>query len=224
MISIHPVHTNIEGPSRSSDEFPLEFGNFYVVCRMYADLWALCAKVSLFEGDREGEEEHCLRNIAFLPICSVTLAANFGAFITRCSHREKNSAHNEPMYPGNGLSVTPPERSHSLTASKQVFHEISLQGIGLPAVADEACKTVSLEGMDFVPLDSTLEHLISEMGESRMLVLFRKVWRRFWHSNAKSSVADYGTQGRAIFRRGDRGVRTSLLSAGRGLKQLVSIS
>ena len=214
------------------DEFQLEYGNFYVVCRMYADLWALCAKVSL---DQLSDQEDGQTNMAFLPLCAVTLAANFSAYVTRCDRR-LNSPYNEPIHPGNGLSVIPPERSHSLNAGKQIFHGMSL-GFGPPAIAYNAHSLLSPEGTeaDFEPLDSTLKQLLEEMGRSegkstfRSDLLLKKIWHwrglRSDHSESANAVRVEGATGASnIFRRNSYKARVGLVSAGKNLKHLAKNS
>ena len=93
----------------------------------------------------------------------MTLAANFSSFIQRCQSVNETS-----KYPGNGLPVMPPERSHSLNASKQFFQGDRLH-IGLPSIVYDTYNTLSLGAidMDFVPLDSTLQQLFSSIGARR---------------------------------------------------------
>lgn len=228
VVSIEPKYTNLDCEKRAADEFELGYGDFYVVCRMYADFWALCAKVSF--GYPAGS---CHSALAFLPLCAVTLAANFNAFIRRCSSYT-SAPQVEPRYPGNGLSVTPPERSHSLNASRQIFHGSSPE-IGLPDIVYEACSNFSLEGidMDFVPLDSTLENLLSELGSGRGRFGRRLSIKKVWHglrSSESESTEDSPFQQSSFSQQKQRGERrrhrsqSSLSSAGQGLKRLVGMS
>ena len=185
VVSIDPEYTNVDSENRAADEFELAYGEVYVVCRLYADFWALCVKIS-FAPVVENRHER----VAFLPVCAVTLAANFNAFINRCSSYIGTSR-NELKYPGNGLSVTPPERCHSLNASKQIFQGNS-PNVEIPAIAHEACDVSFLgKDLDFIPLDSTLEHLLSEIGGNRgplgKHLSFKKIWREKRASDSEFS-------------------------------------
>lgn len=122
----------------------------------------------------------CETHLGFLPLCAVTVAANFSSFVQRCLRFVNGAQH-----PGNGLPVIPPERSHSLNASKQFFQGDRLH-IGLPTTVYDTYNTLSLEGIDtdFIPLDSTLQQLFSDIGARLDRVhrlgkrmSFRKLWR-----------------------------------------------
>lgn len=223
VISIDPMYTNIDYDGRAADEFELAHGDFYVVCRIYADLWALCAKVSFCE-----QAESCPGILGFLPLCALTLAANFNAFVKRCSCYA-STPNNELSYPGNGLSVTPPERSHSLNASRQLFQGNSPE-ITVPAMVYEAFNIFSLEGtgVDFVPLDSTLEPLLSEMGVGRGPLGRQLSLKRIWHNlrfsepEASDKLQSPFTQSR--FRRHSRRNRSSSSSTSQGLKWPARVS
>lgn len=166
VVCVDPSYTHFDRKEGFLDEFELASGDFYVVCRLYADLWALCIKLSF--DSRTGSYFHGKPgdsvNLGFLPLCAVTLAANFGAFVQRTS-RYTSYPSSEIKHPGNGLPVIPPERSHSVNASKQIFHGSRIR-IQLPVPDPGAYRNLSLDdaGADFIPLDSTLEQLFSKFG------------------------------------------------------------
>lgn len=190
VVCIDPSYTRFDRKEGFSDEFELANGDFYIVCRLYADLWALCAKVSF--DSRAGSYCHDSTggsmNPGFLPLCAVTLAANLSAFVRRC-FKYANFPPSDARYPGNGLPVIPPERSHSVNASKQIF-----QGGGnieLPSMVHSPYSSLSLEGidMDFIPLDSTLQQLFSKFGSRRERVhqlRSRMSHRNIWHGMRSS--------------------------------------
>ena len=170
VVCIGRSYTHLDRKEGFSDEFELTNGDFYIVCRLYADLWALCVKVSFdssagsyFHDATPGEN----LNLGFLPLCAVTLAANFSGFVRRC-FSYKSFHPTEVRYPGNGLTVIPPERSHSVNASKQIFH-LERPRIELPSLAHAGYNSLSLEGidMDYIPLDSTLQQLFSKFERKR---------------------------------------------------------
>lgn len=158
VIGIDPSYTQRQGGIQHFDEFIPENGDVYVVCRIYADLWALCLRVSI------QPMASSAMNLAFLPLCAVTLAANFSAFLNRCN--EYPNLPDECLYPGNGQPVVPPPRSHSFLASTHVLHRERCF-IQLPPMAYQAYNNFSFlenPGVEFVPLDSTLEELFSGVG------------------------------------------------------------
>ncbi|KAE8383009.1 hypothetical protein BDV26DRAFT_304531 [Aspergillus bertholletiae] len=166
VICIDPSYTLLDH-ERQSDEFEIASGDVYVICRIYADLWALCVKASFISPCELscGVTNYSVR-LGFLPLCAVTLAANFSAFCRRCSWNARCDS-SESRYPGNGRPVTPPSRSHSLTASKQIFKG-SKHHLILPGISYDTFHNTSLSGdSDFIPLDSTLEQVLSRVGSQR---------------------------------------------------------
>ncbi|KAL4929954.1 uncharacterized protein BDV17DRAFT_290307 [Aspergillus undulatus] len=143
VIGIGPEYTLLDSHERDMDEFEVSSGDVFVVCSLYADLWALCAKVS-FNASLDGDD--ALR-IAFLPLCSVTLLPNYSAFVQRSATCAEYYGSHEDRYPGNGLPVMPPRRSHSLTASKQAFQGLD-NPIPLPLAAQEAFRSLALRYID----------------------------------------------------------------------------
>lgn len=168
VVGINPSFTVFDQHTEHlSDEFEISTGDFYIVCSLYADLWALCIKMSfdsLGENDVEGSSRNCFTHLGFLPLCAVTLAANYSSFVRRCLRPAVDTL----RHPGNGLPVMPPERSHSLNASKQIFRGNGID-VRLSAIVYDACNTISLENidMDYIPLDSTLQQLFSDIGARR---------------------------------------------------------
>lgn len=157
VISLDPSFTACEH-DQQPDEFQLASGDLYIVCRLYADLWALCYKIPP-TSDWEPTESP---RLGFLPICAVTLAANFGPFVRRCHTATRSLQIPESRHPGNGLRVMPPPRSHSLNASRQIFQGYNTK-IALPGAVREALGSSALDhNTDFIPLDSTLEQIFSK--------------------------------------------------------------
>ncbi|KAN0075614.1 hypothetical protein V8E54_006884 [Elaphomyces granulatus] len=161
VVCLQPTYTILACGERQSDEFELFYGDIFVVCRMYADMWALCGKISFqhpIEGsadDAEGDKTpKGFENLGFLPLCSVTLAANFGAFNRRHSSY-KNRYPRSSIFPGGGLQVTPPKRTYSLQASQEIFQK-SKPEIRLPNMVFELCNNFSAvgRGIGYLPLKS----------------------------------------------------------------------
>lgn len=165
VVCVDPSYTLLDRREGFLDEFELAGGDLYIVCHLYADLWALCIKVS-FDSRTGGDSPMAGDSmiLGFLPLCAVTLAENFGAFIQRC-FKYMSYPPSERKHPGSGLAVIPPERSHSVNASKQIFQEDRTR-FQLPMTLPGACSNLPLEDtqMDFVPLDSTLQQLFSKFG------------------------------------------------------------
>ncbi|KAL4869430.1 hypothetical protein BDV12DRAFT_185135 [Aspergillus spectabilis] len=179
VIGLGREYTLLESHERKMDEFEVAGGDVYVVCSLYADLWALCAKVSLNPLSERADS----RRVAFLPLCAITLAPNYSAFVQRSTGF---SQHDGQKYPGNGLPVTPPQRSHSLTASKQVFQGRDSQ-TALPLTVQDVIQSLALKHTieDFVPLDSTLEPIFSSLTSRR-----RRLLRRIKSSRSLSRYRD----------------------------------
>lgn len=198
---IGPSYTYIVRKAAFQDEFQLSRGDRYIVYRLYADLWALCIKipfdprVPILNWMKDGKMD-----IGFLPLCAVTLAGEIDAFADRCLNYASDPR-STVRYPGNGLTVVPPARSHSLNASKRISQG---DGIGdqLPPFMS-AWGDNSLEGtdMDFIPLDANMARLFSNFGgwrerahELRSRVSIRNLRRRR-SSEQRSSVHSNLTQG-----------------------------
>lgn len=187
VIGLDPAYTALGAAKRRADEFRLRNGDVYVVCRLFADRWALCARISFDwtpSVEHRGMMTRTTTNLAFLPLCAVTLAANYSAFTERCSrhHREPYGTRH---HPGNGLPVMPPERSHSLTASKQLLG-MDPASFEFPRIFQEARYHIALRGdrADHVPLDSTVRQLFADVGGQRTPVSglrrsmsLKRIWR-----------------------------------------------
>lgn len=166
VVGIQPAYVGVIPDPYDKDEFEIRFGRFYVIARMYADLWALCVDVSFDMDNFDSQEGPASLSIGFLPLCAVTLPANLSRFLQRCRSRFSEGYEIEPLYPWNGQTVVPPKRSHSLKAMAEMFEpEYTLQ---LQPMAEDIFKNFSsVEGTtsDFVPLDSPLKELISKMSD-----------------------------------------------------------
>lgn len=199
VICIDPVYTIRDHDVLAQDVFDLVQGDVYVVCRMYADMWALCAKIS-FHSPIEAAPTMAKNkatpkgagNLAFLPLCSVTLAANFSAFNKRCSEY-RDDLQKTPTFPGNGLRVKPPQRTHSLNASHEIFQE-SRPHLRLPNTVFEVCNSFSSEksekgftGLDNYP-QQTASKIRSGLGQLDRRMTFRKMWTRLRSSESSASA------------------------------------
>ncbi|KAF9888735.1 hypothetical protein FE257_008310 [Aspergillus nanangensis] len=238
VISIDPSFTLLDR-ERRSDEFELTSGDVYIVCLLYADLWTLCYKVP-FTSDTGTPSRQIPAvgsgHYGFLPLCAVTLVTNFGFFARRCCEYVDNLMGSEPRYPGNGLSVMPPPRSHSLNGSIQVFQGHNAQ-VRLPEIAHDALASGSLDdNTDFVPLDSTLEQVLAKLDcRHRMwhakVISMRRIQeaarsyhdRSMYRSSYRTGSSDTqmsGFEGRYHLRRG----RGSSSSASEKLRSFFKIS
>lgn len=201
VICLDPKYTGDYNFQDRPHQFELVHGDVYVVCRMYGDLWALCAKVTL---DSPVELSGKIRNtpkgfqsLGFLPLCAVTLAANFSSFMRRCAEYDKsslggpqtpgNSAEDDnkssrggPQTPGNGLAVTPPYRTHSIPASRDIFGRYHPEQLELPGVVFELCGGCSVD-------EDAKESKMGSVGKSRSWRLGRRMTlKKPWHRATKS--------------------------------------
>ncbi|GKZ91070.1 hypothetical protein AnigIFM59636_003210 [Aspergillus niger] len=164
VICVDPAYTLSDHDKPCSDEFDLVSGNILVVCRLYSDLWALCAGASPPQSEKVFGETITTEpmRLAFLPLCAVTLAANFSAFNQRCITYARDKSE-EPRYPGNGLPVMPPPRTSSLSDGKQISRG-NRRHIAFPEVVYDAFDRISeCSDVDFVPADSSLENVLSDL-------------------------------------------------------------
>ncbi|KAL2864226.1 uncharacterized protein BJX67DRAFT_390182 [Aspergillus lucknowensis] len=211
VIGLAPEYTVLDNHERRMDEFEVARGDVYVVCSLYADLWALCAKLSFESSPEVGDH----RRLAFLPLCSVTLALNYSAFVQRSTGCSQGSGRHGDKYPGNGRPVTPLRRSHSLTASKQIFPAHRTQ-TSTPLAIQNIFQTFTLKHIDgdFVPLDSTLESVLSPLTSRR-----RRLLGRIGQGKSPSKVRNSGMQQGNYH----NGLDSSLLSACRRMRSQPSI-
>ncbi|EGC41112.1 conserved hypothetical protein [Histoplasma capsulatum var. duboisii H88] len=110
------------------DIFPMRLGDAYIVLQLYGDFWASCLKLTLdnqtwsaypiHERNRDRAKSTFIcpeENVKFLPLCALTLDANFGDYLAR---HPRNGG---PCYsPATGQQVVAPKRSFS--------HPIGLRG------------------------------------------------------------------------------------------------
>ncbi|OJD19941.1 hypothetical protein AJ78_00135 [Emergomyces pasteurianus Ep9510] len=103
------------------DVFPMRLGDAYIVLKMYGDFWASCLKLTLdnqtwsaypiYETHRDRAKATFIcpdDNVKFLPLCALTLDANFGDYLAR---HPKNGG--SCYSPATGQLVVPPARSYS---------------------------------------------------------------------------------------------------------------
>ncbi|RAL05900.1 uncharacterized protein BO80DRAFT_490208 [Aspergillus ibericus CBS 121593] len=197
VICVDPAYTLSDRGKPRPDEFELVSGEIFVICRLYADLWALCANASSAQFERPFGETTAVEpmRLAFLPLCAVTLAANFSAFNQRCITHACYET-DEPKHPGNGLPVMPPPRSYSLSDDKQIYRG-NRRHIAFPEVVYDAFNRVSLEGSnaDYVLADSpSLENVFSNLTDrgSRQLQRLgkRMSLRKLWSDSKTPVVGD----------------------------------
>lgn len=159
VISVHPSFTDLNQDVVQEDEFQLRHGEVFVVCRLYADMWALCARLRLSEAISPAGcvniVKDGLENIKFLPLCAVTLAANFGAFERRWVTYRKRYPQSK-FFPGGGFCITPPKRSHSLEASRQLRQPSGEHVLSVPRLVFDVCKVHNgvPAGIAYAPYDS----------------------------------------------------------------------
>ncbi|PWY86104.1 hypothetical protein BO70DRAFT_370172 [Aspergillus heteromorphus CBS 117.55] len=192
VICLDPVYTILDHDKPRLDEFELVSGDIFVICRLYADLWALCAKASSV---RPESGPISPMRLAFIPLCAVTLAANFSAFTSRCTGYT-GCEPDELRYPGNGLPVMPPPRSYSLSDSKQVYRG-NRRHIAFPEVVYDTFNRVSLDCMDveFVPTDplplETVFSNLTDRGSRRLHRLGNRMsLQKLWNGPKPLAIRD----------------------------------
>ncbi|EEH18041.1 hypothetical protein PABG_00604 [Paracoccidioides brasiliensis Pb03] len=105
------------------DNFPIRLGDAYIVLRIYSDFWASCLKLTLENQtwasypryDRHMDRRESVfasteDNIGFLPLCALTLDANFGDYLARHPRTTRGSGD----LPATGQKVVAPKRTVSL--------------------------------------------------------------------------------------------------------------
>ncbi|KAL1965922.1 hypothetical protein VTN77DRAFT_5055 [Rasamsonia byssochlamydoides] len=193
VICLQSDYTDLNRDPIPKDEFELVYGDVYVVCRLYADMWALCARLSLDSPvtalsihKETGIPARGFENIKFLPLCAVTLAANFSAFDKRCASYRKRHP-NSGIFPSGGLRITPPERSHSLAASREIFQKARPE-IQLPSVVFDVCNVSEVKsGTAWTALDQTsLNAADGKQLEGRRTL--KKMWCKFRSSDLNRAM------------------------------------
>ena len=172
VLGVNPALVHIEPDHQLPDMHELNPGKLYVVCRMYADMWALCVEVSIdIPSPLDLPVPNLGVRLAFLPLCAVTLAANLAPFMERCRRYNSNPG-TESLYPGNGQRVVAPARVESLNASLQLTRHAqgpSILRLSLSEMIQQAYTNFTLldkPEIEYVPLDSTLEKLFSGISKS----------------------------------------------------------
>ncbi|EEQ88043.2 uncharacterized protein BDCG_03163 [Blastomyces dermatitidis ER-3] len=145
-----------------NDVFPMRLGDAYIVLKMYGDFWASCLKLTLddqtwsaypiYERHRDRTKSTYIcpdKNVQFLPLCALTLDANFGDYLAR---HPRNGG---PCYsPATGQEVVPPERtfSHprSLRYQSVVVPKKILRQAKYPNMPRD---TAAIHAHDFVAMD-----------------------------------------------------------------------
>ncbi|EAS30036.3 uncharacterized protein CIMG_08782 [Coccidioides immitis RS] len=115
------------------DSFKIAFGDVYLVLRLYPDLWASCIRIDTSTPvypftPRSGFKPRYATTtwptstnaIKFLPLCCVTIEANFSKYI-RC-HPMYGNGSQAITNPSTGQVVIPPKRKESLAAGNDVLH------------------------------------------------------------------------------------------------------
>lgn len=203
VICLQSGYTDLNRDPIPKDEFELVYGDVYIVCRLYADMWALCARLSLDSPvtassiHREtGVITRGFENIKFLPLCAVTLAANFSAFDRRCASYRKRHP-NSSIFPSGGFRITPPERSHSLAASKEIFQRLRPE-IQLPSVVFEVCNGFSElnSGTAWTPLDHHIPKNTLNATDSGKQPEGRRTLKKMWSRLRSSDLNRASESGR----------------------------
>lgn len=121
VIGINPRYVVPTDDVQPLDQLELKEGKLYVVERIHGDLWALVKEFSTtrpHNGKTPGPPNQVVR-LGFVPICAVTLAANYSSFVERCREYEMYPDIRR-LTPTNGARISPPVRIESLAASREV--------------------------------------------------------------------------------------------------------
>jgi hypothetical protein len=156
VIGIHPSFVDLNQQLIQEDEFELRYGEVYVICRMFADKWALCARLRMSDTIMPVRHsdlvDYGFENIKFLPLCAVTLAANFASFDRRWSEYRMLCPYSN-SFPSGGLRVTPPIRCDSVLASVEIA-ACNFASLHVPWLVFHLCKPR-------IPLPPKTEHVPS---------------------------------------------------------------
>ncbi|KAJ5675608.1 hypothetical protein N7462_008505 [Penicillium macrosclerotiorum] len=168
VIGIDPSLVRIRQDNRDADELRLRLGNFYVIGRMFSDMWAWCFEIAVdLPGNYQMRANEGIQ-VGFVPLCAVTLAANFSSFLQRCQ-RNRNRSYSGSLYPGNGLVVEPPQRDWSTVASRELSR---VERLNLPSAVQfpkavkmiyETFTSLDNPGTEYVPWDSSVQILLSQL-------------------------------------------------------------
>ncbi|KAH8693718.1 hypothetical protein BGW36DRAFT_429752 [Talaromyces proteolyticus] len=186
VIGIHPNFVDLPQQLIAPDEFELRYGEVYVVCRMFPDLWALCARLRMSEcilpNRKSDTVGHGVENIKFLPLCAVTLAANFANFDRRYAEYRLRYPY-ATAFPYGGLRITPPMRQESIEASEEFF-EFGYESLHMAGIVFDLCQPRATlpSNTDYAPLNLSIWEKIQELipfsdafGKSGTL---RRGWRK----------------------------------------------
>ncbi|WEW59294.1 hypothetical protein PRK78_004763 [Emydomyces testavorans] len=123
------------------DSFDIEFGEVYLVLRLYSDLWASCIKIDAEKPVHPTSPSHghvprysrttwptSYDAIKFLPLCCVTIEANFARYLRY--HPVHGNSKLPITDPTKGQIVIPPKRNDSLAAGDNLSHDAG--GILIP--------------------------------------------------------------------------------------------
>lgn len=97
-----------------------------MVQHIYGDMWALCLEISTTKphcGGIPGAPNEVV-GLGFVPLCAVTLAANYSTFLERRREYRRNSG-TVLLTPSNGARVMPPVRIQSLAVSREIHWQIT---------------------------------------------------------------------------------------------------
>ncbi|CEJ55455.1 hypothetical protein PMG11_01713 [Penicillium brasilianum] len=126
VIGINPAYVVPTEGVQPSDQLELKEGALYVVQQIYGDMWALCLEISTTKphgGGIPGAPNEVV-GLGFVPLCAVTLAANYSTFLERRREYRRNSG-TVLLTPSNGARVMPPVRIQSLAVSREIHWQIT---------------------------------------------------------------------------------------------------
>ncbi|EPS30668.1 hypothetical protein PDE_05620 [Penicillium oxalicum 114-2] len=122
VIGVGPSYVVSTGDDQPLDQLDLKEGKLYVVEQIFGDMWALCSEFSTSQPNRHGKvagSPNRLAGLGFLPLCAVTLAANYGTFLERC-REYRHSPDQSLLTPANGGCVLPSVRVQSVDVSREM--------------------------------------------------------------------------------------------------------
>ncbi|KAF7718033.1 Uncharacterized protein PECH_002365 [Penicillium ucsense] len=121
VIGVDPSYVVPTGDDQPSDELDLQEGKLFVVEQIFSDMWALCTEISTSrpQKGRTPGPPNKLAGFGFVPLCAVTLAANYGAFLERCRKYQQHPGETI-LTPANGGRVLAPVRVQSVHVSREM--------------------------------------------------------------------------------------------------------